>query len=66
MPRRRLDGDSLRDSILAVAGTLNLKMGGVGVIPPLTREEILAARSRTCGPPIPIRPSTTAAASTFK
>jgi mono/diheme cytochrome c family protein len=43
-PRRRLDGDSLRDSILAVAGTLNLKMGGVGVIPPLTREEILAAR----------------------
>ena len=44
MPRRRLDGDSLRDTILAVAGTLNLKMGGVGVIPPLTREEILAAR----------------------
>jgi mono/diheme cytochrome c family protein len=44
MPRRRLDGDELRDSILAVAGTLNLKMGGVGVIPPLTREEILAAR----------------------
>ena len=44
MPRRRLDADSLRDSILAVAGTLNLKMGGVGVIPPLTREEILAAR----------------------
>jgi len=44
MPRRRLDADSLRDTILAVAGTLNLKMGGVGVIPPLTREEILAAR----------------------
>ena len=44
MPRRRLDADALRDSILAVAGTLNLKMGGVGVIPPLTREEILAAR----------------------
>jgi mono/diheme cytochrome c family protein len=43
-PRRRLDGDALRDSILAVAGTLNLKMGGVGVIPPLTHEEILAAR----------------------
>ncbi len=42
--RRRLDGDAIRDSILAVAGTLNLKMGGVGVIPPLTREEILAAR----------------------
>jgi hypothetical protein len=44
MNRRRLDADSLRDSILAVAGTLNLKTGGVGVIPPLTREEILAAR----------------------
>jgi hypothetical protein len=44
MNRRRLDGDTIRDTILAVAGTLNLKMGGVGVIPPLTREEILAAR----------------------
>jgi cytochrome c553 len=44
MARRRLDSDSLRDSVLAVAGTLNLKMGGVGVIPPLTREEIPAAR----------------------
>jgi hypothetical protein len=27
-----------------VAGTINLKMGGVGVIPPLSGEEILAAR----------------------
>jgi hypothetical protein len=44
MNRRRLDADSIRDTILAVAGTLNLRMGGVGVIPPLTREEILAAR----------------------
>jgi hypothetical protein len=44
MNRRRLDGDSIRDTILAVAGTLNLKMGGVGIIPPLTKEEILAAR----------------------
>ena len=44
MNRRRLDADSIRDTVLAVAGTLNLKMGGVGVIPPLTREEILAAR----------------------
>jgi hypothetical protein len=44
MTRRRLDGDSIRDSILATAGTLNLKMGGVGVIPPLTREEMQAAR----------------------
>jgi hypothetical protein len=44
MSRKRLDADSVRDSILATAGVLNLKMGGVGVIPPLTREEILAAR----------------------
>ena len=44
MNRRRLDGDAIRDNMLAVAGTLNLKMGGVGVIPPLTSEEIQAAR----------------------
>ncbi len=44
MNRRRLDGDAMRDTVLAVAGSLNLKMGGVGIIPPLTKEEILAAR----------------------
>lgn len=44
MNRRRLDGDAIRDTALAVAGTLNLKMGGVGVIPALTKEELLAAR----------------------
>ncbi len=44
MNRRRLDADAIRDSILAVSGNLNLKMGGVGVIPPLSGEEILAAR----------------------
>ncbi len=44
MNRRRLDADAIRDSLLAVSGKLNLKMGGVGVIPPLTSEEILAAR----------------------
>ena len=44
MNRRRLDGDAIRDTILAVAGSLNLKMGGVGVIPPLTKEELQAAR----------------------
>ena len=53
MNRRRLDGDALRDTILAVAGTLNLKMGGVGVIPPLTREEILAARMPNLWPANP-------------
>jgi len=44
MNRSRLDGDSIRDSILAVAGALNLKMGGVSIIPPLTKEEMQAAR----------------------
>jgi hypothetical protein len=44
MNRRRLDGDSIRDTILAVSGSLNLKMGGMGIIPPLTKEELLAAR----------------------
>jgi hypothetical protein len=53
MNRRRLDGDSIRDTVLAVAGTLNLKMGGVGIIPPLTKEEILAARMPQLWPPHP-------------
>ncbi len=44
MNRRRLDADSIRDTMLAVSGALNLEMGGVGVIPPLSDEEILAAR----------------------
>jgi hypothetical protein len=44
MNRRRMDADVLRDSMLAISGSLNLKMGGVGVILPLTEEEILAAR----------------------
>jgi hypothetical protein len=42
--RRRLDADAIRDSTLAVAGALNLKMGGVGIIPKLTAEELQAAR----------------------
>ncbi|MBL8178622.1 MAG: PSD1 domain-containing protein [Bryobacterales bacterium] len=53
MHRRRLDADSLRDSILATAGTLNLKMGGVGVIPPLSQEEIQAARMPNLWPAHP-------------
>src|SRR5260221_4016623 len=53
MNRRRLDGDAIRDSTLAVAGSLILKMGGVGVIPKLTAEEILAARMPNLGPANP-------------
>jgi hypothetical protein len=33
--RRRLEGEAIRDSMLAAAGVLNLKMGGPGVFPPL-------------------------------
>lgn len=50
---RRLDADAIRDSTLAVAGTLNLKMGGVGIIPQLSAEEILAARTPNLWPAHP-------------
>lgn len=33
MPRQRLEGEIIRDSILAVSGTLDSKMGGPGVYP---------------------------------
>jgi uncharacterized protein DUF1549/uncharacterized protein DUF1553 len=33
--RHRLEGESIRDSMLEVGGRLNLKMGGPGVFPPL-------------------------------
>jgi hypothetical protein len=38
MPRKRLDGEALRDAMLAVAGRLNLKAGGPGVYPELPAE----------------------------
>jgi hypothetical protein len=37
-PRRRLEGEALRDSALAVAGQLNLKEGGPSVYPELPEE----------------------------
>jgi Protein of unknown function (DUF1553)/Protein of unknown function (DUF1549)/Planctomycete cytochrome C len=39
MNRRRLEAETLRDSVLSVAGSLNLQMGGRPVIPPLSKEE---------------------------
>jgi hypothetical protein len=39
-PRRRLEGETIRDTILACAGTLNLKPAGPPVIPPLGSQEL--------------------------
>lgn len=45
MNRQRLDAESVRDAMLAAAGSLNLKAGGRPVIVPLTDEEMLGMRS---------------------
>jgi hypothetical protein len=42
MNRVRLDAEELRDAVLASAGTLNAKMGGAPVIPPLAPDEVNA------------------------
>ena len=44
MNRRRLEAEALWDSVHAVAGTLNLKMRGRPVVPPLADDEIAALR----------------------
>ncbi len=44
MKRRRLEGEIIRDSLLAVSGRLNKKMGGPGVLPPLPPEVRVAAK----------------------
>jgi hypothetical protein len=40
MNRLRLEGEIIRDSLLAVGGRLNLKMGGPGVFPPIPPEAL--------------------------
>jgi hypothetical protein len=39
-PRRRLEGESIRDAMLACAGTLNLKPAGPPVVPALDSQEL--------------------------
>ncbi|MDX2024640.1 MAG: PSD1 and planctomycete cytochrome C domain-containing protein [Deltaproteobacteria bacterium] len=40
MNRRRLTAEEIRDAVLQAAGSLNLKMGGPPVVPPLPKEEL--------------------------
>jgi Protein of unknown function (DUF1553)/Protein of unknown function (DUF1549)/Planctomycete cytochrome C len=46
MDRKRLEAESLWDAIRAVAGTLNLKMGGRAVAPPLSDDEASALAAK--------------------
>jgi hypothetical protein len=39
-PRRRLEGEAIRDALLACASTLNRKVGGPPVVPPLGGQEL--------------------------
>jgi hypothetical protein len=39
-PRRRLEGEAIRDSLLACSGTLNPAAFGPAVVPPLSRQEL--------------------------
>jgi Protein of unknown function (DUF1553)/Protein of unknown function (DUF1549)/Planctomycete cytochrome C len=43
-PMRRLTAEEVRDSILAVSGSLNLKSGGPSIYPPIPRE-VMAGQS---------------------
>jgi hypothetical protein len=50
MNRQRVDAETLRDSVLETSGSLNLKMGGRPVIPPLTAEEYTGLWARNQWP----------------
>ena len=44
MNRLRLEGEVIRDSLLAVSGRLNPKLGGPGVFPPIPADAIKGAK----------------------
>jgi cytochrome c553 len=46
MNRRRLEAETIWDSVHAVAGDLNLKMGGRPIMPPLSKSEMNALRDK--------------------
>ncbi|HLY73060.1 MAG TPA: PSD1 and planctomycete cytochrome C domain-containing protein [Planctomycetota bacterium] len=50
MNRRRLEGEVIRDSLLAVSGRLNLEMGGPGVFPPIPGDILKGSRGWTVSP----------------
>ncbi|HEV3029397.1 MAG TPA: DUF1553 domain-containing protein, partial [Planctomycetota bacterium] len=50
MNRRRLEGEVIRDSLLAVSGRLNLEMGGPGVFPPIPSDVLKGSRGWTVTP----------------
>jgi hypothetical protein len=39
-PRHRLDGEIIRDTLLACGGNINLKLGGPPIVPPLSSQEL--------------------------
>jgi len=50
MPVRRLEGEAIRDAILAISGKLDTKMYGPGVLPYLTPFMVGRGRPDTSGP----------------
>jgi hypothetical protein len=50
MNRQRIEGEVVRDSLLAVSGRLNPRMGGPGVVPPLPPDAVPGAKDAKPSP----------------